>query len=158
MATTHHPAPTHVGFGHHHEWLWITIGAIVVGIVAAGISWAVLRPTSDTVTLPSSASGFEYDHEVTPIQIRTAAVTSPFVGESGDLHAVVAPVRGFDVDHESTAAHLPPDVPVTGQYFGNSGVLFPEVMTTGLVDDHDATTMHLPPDEPVTSPFVGSSG
>lgn len=158
MATTHHPAPTHVGFGHHNEWLWITLGAIAVALVAAGISWAIWRPEATTTAAPTATAGFEYVHEVTPAHLRAEGVTASFVGVSGDLTTVIAPVRGFDIDHEVTTVHAPSTTPVTGEYFGNSGVLFPEINVSGFELDDDMTSLHMPPDAGVTSPYVGSSG
>jgi hypothetical protein len=125
MATTHQPAPTQVGFGHHHEWLWVALGAVVVAIIAGSISWIVMRdqPTVMDSTLP--ISGFEYDHEVTAIHMPMTGVTGMYFGNSGALDAVIAPVSGFDLDHDTTALHMP-STAVTGSYFGNSEEVDPD--------------------------------
>jgi hypothetical protein len=126
MATTHHPAPTHLGFGQHHEWLWVALGAVVVAIIAGSISWIVMRdqPTVTDSALP--VSGFEYDHEVTAIHMPTAGVTGQYFGYSGALDAVVAPVSGFDLEHDTTTIQMP-STAVTGMYFGNSEEIDPDM-------------------------------
>ncbi len=125
MATTHHPAPTHIGFGHHHEWLWIAVGAVVVAIIAGSISWIVMRDQPTVTDSALAVSGFEYGHEVTAIHMPTTGVTGMYFGYSGALGAVVAPVSGFDLDHDTTTIHMP-SITVTGSYFGNSGEVDPE--------------------------------
>jgi hypothetical protein len=158
VATTHHPAPTHAGFGHHHEWMWIALGAVLIGLIAAGISWFVMQPESDTATQPANVTGFDYEEEATAGRLVTGTVTAPFVGESGDLHAVIAPIRGFEDIHEVTTFKAPPADPVTTQYFGNSGVMYPEVATAGLDIEHETTPIRLWDGTGVTVPFVGQSG
>lgn len=116
MATTHHPAPAQVGFGHHHEWLWITIGAVIVGLIAATISWAIMRDDTEPAALPSTVTGYEYDHEVTPIHMPVEGVTATYVGVSGELWP-----EPSEVDHEVTSMHLPPEEPVTSEFVGSSG-------------------------------------
>jgi hypothetical protein len=106
-------------------------------------------------TLPESVTGFEYDHEVTSGRIATARVTGQYFGynpefdvpESDatasatavrpsffDKHpatgrvaaaALAKSVTGFEYDQESTPGHIV-GTPVTGEYFGYSGELYPE--------------------------------
>lgn len=115
MATTHHPASTS-GFGQHHEWLWIAIGAVVIAIVAVAITWAVTQPEAET-TAATTAVVFEYDHEVTPMHMVEGRVTTPYFGYSGELWP-----EGSEYDHEVTSMHML-EGRVTTPYFGNSGEL-----------------------------------
>ena len=157
MATTHHPAPTHVGFGQHHEWMWITLGAVVVALIAAAVTWAVMQRDTDTATLPANVTGFQYEQEATTGHAVTGYVKPVFVGESGDLHAVIAPILGFETMHEATPIHMPPSDPVTVNYMGNSGVMYPEVGILGFELDHETTPVHLWDGVGVIPVFVGES-
>lgn len=121
MATTHHPAPAHAGFGQHHEWLWITLGAVVIAIVAVAITWAVTQPGTETATSPAAVSGFEYDHEVTPIHLASEGVTTQYFGYSGALFPEIV----SEYDHETTPMHLVTGR-VTAPFVGESGELDPE--------------------------------
>ena len=164
MTSAHPPATTQVGFGHNNDWLWIGLTAILVAMVAGGVMWFITSP-DDTATeaLPQSVTGFEYDHEVTPIHLSEPGVTTPYLGYSGELWPaiqVLPAARGFDYDHEVTPFHIA-EPGVTTQYFGFSGELWPAIQVLpaarGFDYDHEVTPMHLVEGR-VTTEYYGYSG
>ena len=66
-------------------------------------------------------------------------------------------VEGTEVVAEATSFHVQ-QPGVTVEYFGNSGVLYPEIMLIGGFDiNHDATVGHI--QRPgITTPYFGNSG
>ena len=88
---------------------------------------------------------------MTPIHVAAPGVTTPYFGYSGDLHAVIAPVSGFDLaDDTTTFQFVAPGV--TTPYFGFSGEMWPPSEY-----DHEVTPMHLA-SPGVTTPYFGYSG
>lgn len=69
----------------------------------------------------------------------------------------VGAVEGTEVGAEATSFHVQKPG-VTSEYFGNSGVLYPEVVLIGGFDiAHDATVGHI--QKPgITTPYFGNSG
>ena len=69
-------------------------------------------------------------------------------------------VTGFEYTEDATTGHLAQGA-VTGEYYGNSGVLYPALMVpaiaSGFEYETEATPIHLRGDS-VTSPFIGVSG
>jgi len=72
----------------------------------------------------------------------------------------VAPVDGFESGREATSIHLNTGM-VTGEYYGNSGELYPALpvaaATTGFDYDDETTTIHLDTGM-VTGEYYGNSG
>ena len=128
MTSAHPPATTQVGFGHNNDWLWIGLTAIFIAVIAGGVMWLITQPDEEAAAVAQSVTGFEVDHEVTPIHLSEPGVTTPYFGYSGELWPavqVLPAARGFDYDHEVTPMHLV-DGWITTEYYGNSGVLFDE--------------------------------
>jgi hypothetical protein len=76
--------------------------------------------------------------------------------------AAATSVEGFEYNSEATSMHLATATPVTVDYLGNSGVLYPEPVpiapVLGFETMHEVTPMHLASATPVTAPYFGNSG
>ena len=163
MTSAHPPTTTHVGFGHDNDWLWIGLTAILIAVIAGGVMWLITQPDEEAAAVAQSVTGFEVDHEVTPIHLSEPGVTTPYFGFSGELWPavqVLPAARGFDYDHEVTTIRLA-EPGVTSQYFGFSGELWPAVQVLpaarGFDYDHEVTPMHLV-DGWITTEYYGNSG
>jgi hypothetical protein len=120
----HHREPLHLHMPHGMEWMWVGIAIVVVAIVVAGIAVPLIQSDDTAASLPGTVQGFEYTEEFTTAHMNAGAVTSAYVGLSGDLWVADTPVAGFE-HHDATTGHLP--VPgVTSPFVGESGELDPD--------------------------------
>ncbi len=82
-------------------WWVVAVAGLVA--VAIFVAWLIaIQPP----TLPDSVTGFDYDHEVTPIQLATPFEPMTFVGIDANLDPDYGAVVGFDYDHEVTPIHI----------------------------------------------------
>lgn len=82
-------------------WWGVAIAGLIVAAVF--VAWLIaIQPAA----LPDSVTGFEYDHEVTPIQLATPAEPMAFVGIDANLDPDFGAVVGFEYDHEVTPMHV----------------------------------------------------
>ena len=152
MATAQHPVPGRTAVHHNFDWLWISLSVVLVALIAGTVAWAIFRPAATVPPLPAEVTGFEYTQEATTGMVVQPGVTGEYFGYSGELYAEVvaaqitdpgeaaslirsvdraiapshlAMVGGFEFDHEVTPGYVA-SPGVTGQYFGNSGELFPD--------------------------------
>ena len=119
----HHREPLHIHMPHGLEWLWVGLALVIVAIVVAGIAVPLIQ-SDETPALPGSVEGFAYTEEFTTAHMNTGAVTSEYVGLSGDLWVADTPVTGFEYG-DTTTGHMP--VPgVTSPFVGESGEIDPD--------------------------------
>jgi hypothetical protein len=85
MTTAHHPSHMGVRWHPNREWLWIGLSAIAIALVAVALIWVANQPANTVAPVLESASGFEYDHEVTPIHVASPGITTEYYGNSGEL-------------------------------------------------------------------------
>jgi len=103
-----------------HTWLWIGLSAIIVALLAGGVTWMILRPAPTAPALPASVTGFEYVHEATTGIAADPGITSPYVGLNPTFDPDVVS-SGLLVEASPIHVAAPR---VTTQYLGNSGELF----------------------------------
>ena len=84
------------------------------------------------------------------------------IADQGTTEAAVTSVDGFEYTSDATSMHLATANPVTVDYMGNSGVLYPEPIPVapvlGFEGVHEATAMHIVTSDPVTTQYFGNSG
>ncbi|MDJ0790647.1 MAG: hypothetical protein QNJ71_02005 [Acidimicrobiia bacterium] len=83
------------------------------------------------------------------------------IADEGTTEAIVTP-EGFEYSSDATPLHLATATPVTVDYMGNSGVLYPDPIPVapviGFETMHEVTSMHLVTSDPVTTQYFGYSG
>lgn len=84
------------------------------------------------------------------------------IADQGTTEAAVTSVDGFEYSSDATPMHLATATPVTVDYMGNSGVLYPEPIPiapiAGFPVAHEVTPMRMVTSDPVTTQYFGHSG
>ena len=114
------PVPRMTRAHGEHTWLWIGLSAIIVALLAGGITWIILRPAPTAPALPASVVGFEYFQEATTGIVADPGITSVYVGLNPTFDPDVVS-SGLLVEASPIHVAAPG---VTTQYLGNSGELF----------------------------------
>jgi hypothetical protein len=134
-----------------HTWLWIGLSAIIVALLAGGITWIILRPAPTAPALPASVVGFEYFDEATTGIVADPGITSAYVGLNPAFDPDIV-ATGLMV--EATPIHVA--VPgSTVDYFGLNPAFDVDVPPAGLLTE--TTPIHLSAPG-VTTQYLGNSG
>jgi hypothetical protein len=145
------PIPRMTRAHGEHTRLWIGLSAIIVALVAGGITWMILRPAPTAPALPASVVGFEYFNEATTGIVADPGITSAYVGLNPTFDPDVVPI-GLLV--EATPVHVA-DPGITSAYVGLNPTFDPDVVPSGLLDE--ATSIHAA-NPGVTTQYLGNSG
>jgi hypothetical protein len=181
MTTVHHPPLRGIGAQHDPSWLWIGLSVLMVGLIAAAISWTASDPTvTETATVDAVITA-ELAEEATAAHFASPGVTTQYFGASGVPEAdwvrelavnnaiALNLFNGMELTHDTTTMQLA-EAGVTTPYFGANGV--PEAdwvrelavsnaialnLFNGMELDHEVTAIHFA--EPgVTVLYFGDSG
>jgi hypothetical protein len=137
MTTVHHPPLKGLGAQHDPSWLWIGLSVLMVGLIAAAISWTASDPTvTETATVDAVITA-ELAEEATAAHFASPGVTTQYFGANGTPEAdgirelavsnaiALNLFNGMELEHEVTAIHFA-EPGVTVLYFGDSGELNPD--------------------------------